>query len=64
MCGINHHKCVWVGPAQSSFPAALQAFRGRSCELTGDAFCVAPEEDVYDMVRDMARKHNTTLPLG
>ena len=64
MCGINHHKCVWVGPTQSSFAAALQAFRGRSCELTGDAFCVAPEADVYDMVRVMARKHNTTLPLG
>ena len=64
MCGINHHKCVWVGPAQSSFPAALQSFRGRSCELTGDAFCVAPEEDVHAMVRDMIQKHNTTLPPG
>ena len=57
-----HSSPEGLGFFERSSPAALQSFMWRSCELMGDAFCVAPEDDVHDMVRDMINKHNTTLP--
>ena len=64
MCGVNRLTHVWTGPSQEDFPAALQDFRGRACELTGDAFCVAPAEDINAMILEMSKERNTSLPRG
>ena len=52
----------WAHPR--SIPGSVALLQGRSFELMGEAFLVAPEEDVHAMVRDMSNNRGSTLPPG
>ena len=42
----NNRTSVWTGPEQEHFQERLQLFRNRTCELTGEVFLQASEDEI------------------
>ena len=61
--GLNRNKYVWVGPeSHDEVQRQFDEFFGRTLEVTGDVYMVAPDDEVESYVMELAAKRKLPLP--